>query len=121
MDINIFERLQHVFIMIRFYHTNSNYNKDELDKEINDLKHIKEQLNKAPSYNDYSILIYCIDTLFSCLNEGNIEKIFDFADAVHNIPEVFMDKRSLKSFRLEVNIFRKKYGKGYFSDFFKFK
>ncbi len=117
MDISVFEKLQHSFIMVRFYHTTGHYNKDELDKEIKSLKQIKEQFS---SNNDYSILIYCIDTLFNCLNEGNNEKIFDFADAIHNIPEIFIDKRSSKSFRLDINIFRNKYGKEYFSDFFNF-
>lgn len=120
MDKSVFEKLQHCFIMVRFYHTNGHYDKTELDEVVNNLKIIKKQLNNDSSKNDYSLLVYCIDTLFNILNEGKTEKIFDFADAIHNIPEIFIGTRSLKSFKLEVNIFRKKYGKNYFSDFFSF-
>ncbi len=73
MDVSVFKKLQHSFIMVRFFHTSGHYNKAELDEEINNIKLIKKQINKDYSENDYSLLIYCIDTLFNILNEGQTD------------------------------------------------
>ena len=70
-------------------------------------------MHSAPS--EKNILLYCIDTLFEILNEGDKQKNFDFADAIHNIPEIYMQKRNLYSFRKELKAFQKKYGKHYFA------
>jgi len=60
------------------------------------------------------ILLYCIDQLFVIVAEGDAQKVFDYTDAIHNIPELCMQKRTLRSFCRELKAFRKKYGKTYF-------
>lgn len=67
--------------------------------------------------NNNEILIYCIDTLFEIISEGDREKIFDFANAIHNMPEICMGSRPLKTFKGEIREFRDMYGERYFPFF----
>ena len=43
------------------------------------------ELKARADENNNEILIYCIDTLFEIINEGEREKIFDFANAIGTI------------------------------------
>ena len=73
-----------------------------------------------------SIFIYCFDILRSSIEGQNQDLILDFADAVHNLPEIFYHNSlwgkaplsSLKTFwKLFIQPLRKKHGKRFFEDF----
>ena len=64
--------------------------------------------------NENHVLIYCIGTLFDIIEEGDCPKINCFADTIHNMPEICMGIRPLKTFYSEISIFKNEYGNEYF-------
>lgn len=110
MNTDFYEEIKSAFAEIRFDPLGS------IRAEIT-LKRAKKEINKEAETEDNKLLIYCIDTMFDILNERNEEKIYDFADMVHNIPEIMMGKRNFYSFAEEIEAFRSKYGEKYFSTF----
>lgn len=115
MKANFYKQLQEDFVMIRFLHCSNSFNQEKYDSAIASIKAARKKINANSSPLEKSILLYCIDTLFEIINECNTQKIFDFADAIHNIPEIYMQKRNLYSFRKELKSFQRKYGKRYFA------
>lgn len=115
MKANFYKQLQEDFVMIRFLHCSNSFNQEKYDSAIASIKAARKKINTNSSPLEKSILLYCIDTLFEIINECNTQKIFDFADAIHNIPEIYMQKRNLYSFRKELKSFQRKYGKRYFA------
>ena len=84
------------------------------NNNIRKLTELRAVLESHPDAK-HEILIYCIDILFEIINEGDNTKIFEFADTVHNMPEICIENgRSFKTFCREIKAFRKKYGKHYF-------
>lgn len=66
----------------------------------------------------HEILMYCIDTLFNIIGEGDNTKIFEFTDTIHNMPEMCNENgRAFKTFSREIKAFRNRYGKDYFPFF----
>lgn len=117
MDKSFYETLQNDFIVIRNQYADVDCNAELLEKATTGVKNAYDELEKEDSRN-HKILIYCINTFFDVVNEGDREKIYDFADTIHNIPEIGLGKRDFKSFKREIKAFRKKYGRGYFRSFF---
>ncbi len=117
MDITFYKNLQTDFIYIRRLITDGCYDEVLFNKTIENIKLAKATLITQKQTIDTRILLYCIDTLFEIINENNKEKLYDFTDTIHNIPEIAFTKRQFKSFRREIKAFRKKYGREYFADF----
>lgn len=117
MDKSFYETLQNDFIMIRHQHNGIECNAELLNKAIASIENAYAELENEDSKNQ-KILRYCIYTLLDIINEGDREKIYAFADTIHNIPEIGLGKRDFKSFKPEIKAFRKKYGRGYFRSFF---
>ena len=114
MKKDFYEKLQYDFAMIRFLQDEKSYTQEQYDSTILSIKAAREKIRMHSPAFEKRVLLYCIDTLFVILNEGEKQKIFDFTDAIHNIPEIYMQKRNLYSFRKELKGFQKKYGKEYF-------
>jgi len=114
MTEKFYRDLKQCFIDIRFLHTDGNANTDRLDAAIGVLRYSRKQIDKKLKKKDRELLLYCIDTMLEIIGEQNDEKIFDFADTVHNIPEIFLGTRNFYSFRGEIEAFTKKYGGRYF-------
>lgn len=112
MKSEMYEEIKNAFADIRFDPLGS------IRAEIT-LKTAKKELKSERVTEDSKLLIYCIDTMFDILNERNKEKIYDFADLVHNIPEIPLGLRDFYSFVVDINSFREKYDARYFEDFFK--
>ncbi|MEE0265184.1 MAG: hypothetical protein UD936_06105 [Acutalibacteraceae bacterium] len=117
MDIRFYENLQTAFINIRRLSTEGCYDEVLFNKTTEDILLARATLSAQNPTTESAILLYCIDTLFEIINENNREKLCDFADTIHNMPEIAVRKRSFKSFRREIKAFRKKYGKAYFAYF----
>ena len=115
MDIAFHEKLKDSFIQIRHIASSSKMDSNNLDAVLGDIRFCRKQIEKKSPKKERQILLYCIDTLLCIVDEGNRQKLYDFADTVHNIPEIFMGKRNFYSFRKEISAFRGKYGKDYFS------
>lgn len=114
MNTEFYEEIQKAFIDIRSHSSCNTFTEVAL-------KHAKKEILKEKKTEDNKLLLYCIDTMFDILNERNKDKIRDFADTVHNIPEISMGFRDFYSFKAEIEDFRSKYGTKYFSDFDKVK
>ncbi len=61
-------------------------------------------------------LIYYIDTLLRLIKTADRQKAYDFADTVHNLPEICTGSRIITSFTYEVDNFRTLYGNEYFPE-----
>ncbi len=86
-----------------------------------DIKKIGAKIIKKNYIEDKRLILYCINTLLEIIDENNEKKIFDFADTIHNMPEICLGKRNIYSFDKEILAFQKMYGKEYFPDFKKAK
>ncbi|MBE6536587.1 MAG: hypothetical protein E7673_01405 [Ruminococcaceae bacterium] len=108
--------IQSNFIAIRFYSAES-FDDEKNEKLIHykdALKPFYEELKNHINENENHVLIYCIDTLLDIIEEGDWQKVNLFADTVHNMPEICMGARALKTFRSEISAFRSRYGAAYF-------
>ena len=115
MKESFYKKLQDNFVMIRFMQYPDSFDQEKYDSTSLSIREARKKINMHSAPAEKNILLYCIDTLFEIMNEGDKQKIFDFADAIHNIPEIYMQKRNLYSFRKELKAFQKKYGKHYFA------
>ena len=89
---SFYKKLQDDFAMIRFLQHPDTFEQEEYDSTILSIKESRKNINMHSAPSEKEILLYCIDTLFEILNEGDKNKIFDFADAIHNIPEIYTRK-----------------------------
>lgn len=114
MQASFYEKLQNDFVMIRFLLDSTAFDQMQFDNTVLSIKKARRKINAHSKPQERKILLYCIDTLLAIKDEGDRQKIHDFADAIHNIPEIYLQKRNLYSFRKELKSFQKKYGKQYF-------
>ena len=114
MKASFYRKLQEDFVMIRFLQYQDPFDEEKCESTILSIREARKKISMHSPPAEKKVLLYCIDTIFEILNEGDKQKIFDFADAIHNIPEIYMQKRNLYSFRQELKSFQKKYGKQYF-------
>lgn len=121
MNKSVYKRLQEDFIRIRHLFSRDFYDKTLFNETIADIKKVRSKIINKRKVEEKRLLLYCIDTLLEIINEGNKMKIFDFADTIHNIPEVCLGTRNIYSFDKEIVAFQRKYGKEYFPDFRKVK
>ena len=117
MNSSIYDKLQNNFIMIRFLHCGIVNDTESLNNAKNNIVMIRSVIEKEQDKNNHNLLLYCIDTLFEIIQENNREKTFDFGDLIHNMPEIYLGKRNIKSFKREIRIFNKKYKTKYFNEF----
>ena len=118
MKEEFYQRLQNSFVLVRHaYAENEEVGHNKLDSAFGELRFARKIIDKKSPAHEKKLLLYCIDTLLSLVAEGDRQKIHDFADTVHNMPEIFMGKRNYHSFRNEIKHFRSKYGEEYFSGF----
>ena len=115
---NIYETLQNCFISIRFLHAEFCPINEKFDVDKSNIKFIRKELLNFETV-DHSFLVYCIDMLLEIIDENDQKKIFDFADLIHNMPEIYLGKRNIKSFKNEIRIFNKKYKTKYFNEYIK--
>ena len=109
---DICKELQNCFIKVRHF------------TFVDDQELLKDALDRIRDYEKYiidkqigsecPILVYCIKTLFEIAAENNKKKMYDFADAIHNMPEIYLGKRTYDSFLLEITSFCDIYGDSYF-------
>ena len=109
---DICKELQNCFIKVRHF------------TFVDDQELLKDALDRIRDYEKYiidnqlgsecPILVYCIRALFEIYAENNKKKMYDFADAIHNMPEIYLGKRTYDSFLLEITSFCDIYGDSYF-------
>ena len=112
----LYLNLQKSFIKIRSLFSAPIENSNKLDAVLGDLRFSRKQIVKHAKRRSKKILVYAIDTLFEMIEEGNREKIYDFTDLIHNMPEIALKKRTFRSFANEINAFNNKYEEFCFSD-----
>ncbi|MBQ7784315.1 MAG: hypothetical protein IJ368_10125 [Oscillospiraceae bacterium] len=120
MEKKIYKDIQNEFIKLRFYHSSMNplsIPPEAIDLSYECLRQHLEYIAKNACGQEKDILTYCISTLFEIASEGSKEKIFDYCDAVHNIPEMLCCKswEYKDYYKTYLSSFRKKYGKNYFN------
>ncbi|MEE0060083.1 MAG: hypothetical protein UE295_04570 [Acutalibacteraceae bacterium] len=117
MEISFYENLKQSFINIRRLSTDGCYDEILYNKTLADINNAGSTLVKEAPTIEVGIILYCIDTLFAISREDNREKLYDFADTIHNIPDIACTKRKFKSFNREIEAFRKKVRQGIFCRF----
>lgn len=121
MSRSIFDRLQLDFIKIRHLFSDGCNDEFLLEETLGDIKKIRAKIVEKTNVEEKHLILYCIDTLLEIVGENNEKKIFDFADTIHNMPEICLGKRNIYSFTQEILSFQKIYGKEYFPTFKKAK
>ncbi len=117
MDKGKYKQIQSIFVVVRMLYCRKMCERENYESFKNSLQPLYSELKASANENSNEILIYCIDTLFEIINEGDREKIFDFANAIHNMPEICTGARAFETFRTEIVEFRSKYGEQYFPFF----
>ena len=117
MKLNeIYYGLQDCFIKIRHYSFADCEDDVLFETTVEKIKNYERYIVDNQLQNEHKILLYCINTLLEIIDENDKKKICDFADTIHNIPEIYFGKRNFESFSFEINEFREKYGKSYFAE-----
>lgn len=116
--IEIYYGLQDCFIKIRHYSFADCEDDVLFGTTVENIKNYEKYIVDNQLQNEHKILLYCINTLLKIIDENDKKKIFDFADAIHNIPEIHIGKRDFDSFSFEINEFCDKYGKEYFAEIY---
>lgn len=115
MKKDFYEKLKHDFTVVRtVFSCVDAYDEFQLCSAVEHLHLAKRTVDERADAEQRRVLGYCIDTMLQIISEGDSQKTADFADAVHNVPEIYMGHRNLYSFRGEFISFRKKYGRSYF-------
>jgi len=118
MLVDIFQ----LFCGIRTYSQQEN----ELRNYIVAIEEMHIIVNDFGNELQKDIFTYCFNILKTAIERQNHVFLFDFADAVHNLPEIFYPdthwgntpKSSLETFwKLFIQPLRRKHGKHLFNDF----
>lgn len=115
MKASFYKNLQNNFITIYSSQPPNTNDQEKYVTAISSIKEARRKINMYSAPDEKKILLYCIDTLFEILNEGDEKKLFAYTGVIRNIPEIYMQKRNLYSFRQEIRAFQRKYGKHYFT------
>ncbi|MBQ4560847.1 MAG: hypothetical protein IJA55_00775 [Clostridia bacterium] len=121
MKKHFYQKLQQDFVTVRRIYAEGNFNSLELEDVLADIRDARKTVSARSTKDERELLLYCIDTLLQIISENDPVKIFDFADTIHNVPEIYMGLRNQYSLYREINYFRKKYGKAYFLDYLRVK
>lgn len=116
MKETFYHNLKENFVKIRFLFSSNCLDYNKIDAVVCDLKFSRKQIEKHGKKRDIKLLLYCIDTLFKVIEEGYQDKIYNFADLIHNMPDIFLGKRNFYSFRKEIKYFNEKYHEDFFDD-----
>ena len=109
---DLYKELQNCFIKVR--HCSSIDDQDLLKDTLNRIRDYEKYIMDNRLGSECPILLYCIKTLFEIGAENNKKKMYDFADTIHNMPEIYLGERTYDSFLLEIKSFRDIYGDSYF-------
>ena len=116
VDVSIYKNLQSDFVMIRFLYSDTVCDAARLNRVKSDITMLRSILEEQ-SPNAHPLLLYCIEVLFEIIDENNRVKVFDFADLIHNMPEIYFGERTIRTFKREIRIFNKKYKTKYFTEY----
>ena len=116
MKETFYHNLKENFVKIRFLFSSNCLDYNKIDAVVGDLKFSRKQIEKHGKKRVRKLLLYCIDTLFKVIEEGDQDKIYNFADLIHNMPDIFLGKRNFYSFRKEIKYFNEKYHEDCFDD-----
>lgn len=118
MEAYIYDKLTDDFVLLRAEFSGFANKEPRTDETVKDLENVRMYIEKFAQGGEKDVLLYCIDTLFEIIGEGENKKAFDFCDAVHNIAELFCrDTWDRKQYmKIYIKPFQKKYGKEYFKN-----
>ena len=116
MNEAFYRDLKDSFVKIRFLFSSDSLDHNKINAVLGDLKFSGKQIEKYGKKRERKLLLYCIDTMFKMIKEGNREKIYHFADLIHNIPDIFLGERNFYSFRKEIKLFNERFQECCFSD-----
>ena len=108
--------LQQSLIKLRALFSAPAVNTNKLAATLGDLRFARKRIEKKANRKARKLLIYCIDTLFEIIEEGNHEKIHDFTSLICDMPEIALGKRNFRSFQNDILTFNQKYDEYCFSD-----
>jgi benzoyl-CoA reductase/2-hydroxyglutaryl-CoA dehydratase subunit BcrC/BadD/HgdB len=107
---------QDLFVRIRFF---------ALERNSDELSLCLSQIDEKQAFAEHfcdgfqrDILLYCFEILKNFISNQKYEIMGDFADAIHNLPEIFSKEyNSKKYWKIYIKPFVKKYGGEYFKSF----
>ena len=116
MEEKILKDIIRLFVDIRFSAHKSD--KGELKNYVKELEEKNILINRYGNTFQKNIFTYCFNNLIKWIERNDYEIVGDFADAVHNLPEIFYLKYDLREYwKTYIEPVRKKYGNQLFMDF----
>lgn len=118
MHEDLFIRCSRMFVRIRLFSSKAAFNKNELDDAMKQLDVLKAELAEIPSnVKGKNVMTAAADTCISLCRKEEFSALAAFADAVHNLHEVFMPPFIPHRYywRVYIKPYFKKYGKNEFS------
>lgn len=116
LDERMLYTLQDLFVNIRFH-----AGQKDAQMIAQDYERIKQQqalVEKLSEGIQKELFTYCCINLSEMIEESNYQLAEDFADAVHNLPEVFMSPYDLKRYwKTYIKPLNNKYKQKYFEQF----
>ena len=74
MKASFYKKLQDDFVMIRFMQYQDSFDQEKYDSTVLSIREARKKINMHSSSAEKNILLYCIDTLFEIINEGDKQK-----------------------------------------------
>jgi len=116
LEERILHDIKDLFVYIRHYA----FSKDEtaLKNALIQIEEKRALVNHFATTFEKEIFNYCFDNIKNLFEERQYEILYDFADAVHNLPEIFYCKYNLNHYwETYIEPLRKKHGKQFFNDY----
>jgi len=116
LEERILHTIEDVFVNIRF----AAWQKDEdsLKDRLPIMEEKRALVNHFGNALQKKIFTYCFDNLKMSIENQQYEFTADFADAIHNLPEIFYKEYNLSSYwKMYIKPLRNKHGTHLFDDF----
>lgn len=108
--------LQDLFVSIRFYAGQKN--EEMIARDYERIKQQQALVEHLSEGIQKELLIYCFINLSEMIEKSNYQMAEDFADAVHNLPEVFIKPYDLKQYwKTYIKPLNIRYKQKYFEQF----
>jgi len=116
MDEKLLREIGILFVYIRGHAFPKN--ESSLKDYLVQMEGKRDLINNSATPFQKEIFNYCFDSLKELFEKRQYETMFDFVDAVHNLPEIFYREYNLESFWIiYIEPLRIKHGRYFFSDF----
>jgi len=116
MNEAFYNDLKSCFVIIKNLFSSDGSDYKEIDVVLDNLRGFRREIEENGNKKERKLLLYCIDTLFKKVDEGDREKVYYFADLICNMPDIFLGKRNFYSFSKKIEKYNRRFQERCFSE-----